>query len=509
MFYFCTIFAIIIVKPTNLDIGMSTNKTLEAIKSNDLFRNVDFDTLNFPFDAKNFLSFKENELVYSAGQNAEYLYLIINGEIKVKLNSVKRLLFKSPNQFFGELEILQNDIRTSSALADCDCLLYKIDSGLLENLCASSPALKANLSSSTIPKSENNISIKKIEEPQTVNSDIVLTADTRKFDLNVGIKDKPKHQTNVDIDKIQIKRFEQPPDLDDFIQEKYRKSDNKSLKTQMIDDMDDMNNWVITEQLVDVPPAKKEEPAKNVSTESVNDQPIEIATPKTNEKLNNNQVFDNKKQMKQFSNFILQDVKTPLIRIKHYSTVLSKFELPDEVKKVIGTLTGQTNSVLDLLQAQIDYSDKKIKNKLEVINFDEAANQSLTALSEYVESRNVKLFKKLSCFTNVKIDNRKFYVACYYILKFACDVMKQGGSIYCTSNTAGSNAVLTIRDENKFIKSNHLEDIFNPDFINENGDTIGLSLAISKFILESVGGSISVQPGESGTSYLVSIPVLL
>ena len=42
MFYFCTIFAIIIVKLTNLDIEMSTNKTLEAIKSNDLVQKCRF-----------------------------------------------------------------------------------------------------------------------------------------------------------------------------------------------------------------------------------------------------------------------------------------------------------------------------------------------------------------------------------------------------------------------------------------------------------------------------------
>ena len=92
----------------------------------------------------------------------------------------------------------------------------------------------------------------------------------------------------------------------------------------------------------------------------------------------------------------------------------------------------------------------------------------------------------MSCDAKVKIDTRKFYVACYYISRFACDVMKHGGNLYFSSNIEGANATLTIKDENKFIKANHLEKIFNPSFNNDNDEKIGLSLAISKFIIESM-----------------------
>ena len=491
---------------------MSTNKSLDSIKSNDLFKNVDFNTLNFPFDTKNFSAFKEDELIYSAGQNSDSIFLIVSGEIKIKLNSVKRLLFKSVSEFFGEIEILQDEDRTSSALADCDCILYQITSEVLENLCESSSNLKENLSSGSLPKSENNISIKEIEELATVNSDIVLNADTRKFDLNEAFNEKSNNHTTIDIDDIKINRFEEPPDLDDFIQEKYRKNDNKSLKTQMIDDPSDMTNWVITEQIIDINPPKIEVASKNSSTTQTNIERTVNSVDKLDELqplLDEKQDFDFKPYLNQFSNFIMQDVKTPLITVKHYSSMLSRFDLPEEVKKVINSLTGQTNSILDLLQASIDFSHNSIKNKLETVNFDDVANQSLTSLSEYVESRNVKLYKKLSCVANVKIDKRKFYVSCYYILRFSCDVMKQGGNIYCSSNIAGSDAVLTFKDDNKFIKQSHLKEIFDPGFTNGNGEIIGLSLAISKFILESVGGSISIQISDSGTSYLVSIPILI
>ncbi|HEX9253094.1 MAG TPA: hypothetical protein VF870_12680, partial [Ignavibacteriaceae bacterium] len=74
---------------------MNSNKTIESIKLNDLFKNLDFTSLDIPFDAKNFLEFKEGDLIYSSGQPSDFVYLLINGEVKIKLNSIKRLFFKS------------------------------------------------------------------------------------------------------------------------------------------------------------------------------------------------------------------------------------------------------------------------------------------------------------------------------------------------------------------------------------------------------------------------------
>ena len=48
---------------------------------------------------------------------------------------------------------------------------------------------------------------------------------------------------------------------------------------------------------------------------------------------------------------------------------------------------------------------------------------------------------------------------------------------------------------------------FDPAYTGSNGENLGLSLAITKFIIESMNGSINLQPSDSGTSYLVSFPV--
>ena len=640
---------------------MNSIKNIDSIKSNELFKNIDFLSIDFPFDAKNFEELKEGDIIYSAGQPANFLYLLIEGEVKVKLTSVKRLFFKSSNEFFGESEILGNTERNSSALANNDCTLYKIEKSLLNRLLNDSSELRLNLLNEQKSDTDKKEESTKIEDPTSTKSKLDLESDTIKIDINQVANSLPKYGTTIDIDKMQIHKYEQEPDLDDFIQQKYLESDNKSLKSKLIDNPDDMSNWIITEAPLDIIPPKNESQIKNTEVSSSSKEFSNVSTTASSSKINDdefkelkpssdikqvvknilefllhktdskvgaiylfssenqmlkeihqtnesiykgnksikegitglaardkkirfavsflndinynqeidrpndfvgdsiifipfvddknnllgiaqigsnetmftkseennikeyanycskilqeslsfkpNVVLSSKSELNQISNFIIQDVKAPLLTVKHYSAILSRFDLPEEVKKVISLLSGQTNSIIDILQASIDFSEKNTKNRLEIVNFDEELNHVLTFLSDYVESRNVKLFKKLDCDEKVKIDKRKFNVACYYISRFSCDVMKQGGNLYFSSKVEGTNAVLKIKDENKFIKQHHIDKVFDPAFNNDNDEKIGLSLAISKFIVESMKGAITAQIDDSGTSYLVSIPI--
>ena len=636
---------------------MNSNKSIEAVKSNNLFKGLDFASLNIPFDTKNFLEFKEGDLIYSSGQPSNFVYLLINGEVKVKLNSIKRLFFKSPNEFFGETEVMQKEQRSSSALANSDCLIYKIDESLVSKLLNDSSLLSGNL----LNESKKEVIENKIvpAEPESVNKIPELNLQTGTLQVeSINLVDiKPKYETSIDLDNIEIKPYEQEPDLDAFIQQKYLENDNKSLKSNMIDDPDDMTNWVISEGSLEEFSGKSKTVNSNFSASTpakifenklgsgIDSKKPTLPQPsndinkiakdildyllqktdsqigaiylfsqdsqmfeeiyQTNESIykckisikdgitgiaakqkeikfaisflndvNYNQEIDRpngfvgetlivipfvddknnllgiaqigsdetmftkdeerkvkeytnqcskilqqslafgsktsiskKSELSQISNFIMQDVKAPLLTIKHYSSILSRFDLPEEVKRVISLLSSQANSVIDLLQSSIDFSEKNSKTKLELVDFNEVMDNNLILLSDYVESRNVKLFKKLGEDAKIKVDTRKFYVACYYIARFACDMMKHGGNLYFSSLLEDTKVVLHIADGNKIDKNDLLEKVFDPGYTNSNGESLGLSLAIAKFNIESLNGSINLQSSESGTSYLISIPV--
>jgi signal transduction histidine kinase len=136
-------------------------------------------------------------------------------------------------------------------------------------------------------------------------------------------------------------------------------------------------------------------------------------------------------------------------------------------------------------------------------------NNNLTMLSDYVESRNVKLFKKIGEDAKVNIDVRKFYVACYYISRFACDMMKHGGNLYFSTKVENNFVILNIKDENIILTKDMLEKVFDSNFDHSDETNKGLSLAISKFLLEAMQIDFQLQTDGSGTNYIVSIPVSL
>lgn len=640
---------------------MSSNKYLEAIKENDLFRGIDLNSINFSFDSKRIVELKEGDLVYSSGQPADFVYLILEGEVKLKLTTLKRLLFKRAKEFVGEQEIISGIERNSSALANSNCILYKLDADVLRNNLESSANLQSRLNTETETVTEKpaaEFSIPLISPEKTAP---VISAEPQKFDLNQFKDFEPDRKTVVDIDNIKVSHYHREPDLDDIIQEKYLKSDNQSLKSQLLDNTNDLGNWVITETNLDISsPAKKTSfhdnekievdevitPSGRRHTESTKQQNtllpntgdlqlnakniVEFLLQKTNSLVGavyvvssdknyleelyqtNESIYKGRKSLKsgitgavakdkkiryavsfkndvnydpetdlpndfsgntlifvpfvddknellaiaqfgnnetmftkneesdlkdyasklaglfrpdqmpvqkalirtamstdisQFAKFLLNDVKAPLLTVRHYSSILSRFDLADEIKKVISLLSAQANKVIDLIQGTLDYAEKNTKVKMEAVNFNEFMEQSLSVLSEYVESRNVKLFKKLGMDARIKIDTRKFYVACFYISKFACDVMKSGSNIYFSSELNDNTLNLIIKDENKTVKESDVDNLFNPNLFNDSGENIGLSLAISKFIIEAMNANIKLQFNNPGLLYQISIPV--
>jgi len=494
---------------------MNSNKTIELIQSNDLFKDTDFNSLNIPFDPKSFLEFKEGDLIYSSGQPAEFIYLLINGDVKIKLNSLKRLFFKSPNEYFGETEVLKKETRDSSAVANSDCLLYQIEESLLTKLINDSSEIRAVLlyKDNNGPDDINHSSI--IEEVNKKISEVELISEPAKIDINQISDMSPAFETNAVMESSAVHHFSPAPDLDSYIQDRYIEKDNKSLKSQLLEDPDELSNWVITDENIDTV-FDENKSITDIKTETVTTGEMNepFNTPVNNSdsqdqilSIEHQNKSDNSAELSKFANFIMQDVKAPLLTVKHYSSILSRFDLSEEVKKVITLISAQTNSVIDLLQASIDFSEQDTKNKLESLSFNELMNNNLTLLSDYVESRNVKLFKKLDEDATIKIDSRKFYVACYYIARFACDLMKHGGNLYFSSKAENNSIVLNVKDENNILNNETIKQVLDINYSHDGISKTGLSLAISKFLIESMNCKLELQSSGSETNYMVSIPV--
>lgn len=503
---------------------MNSNKTIDLIKSNDLFKNLDFDSLNFPYDENNFLEFKEGDLIYSSGQPADYVYLLIDGEVKIKLSSIKRLLFKSPGEFFGEEEVLQKETRNSSVLANSNCTLYKIDETFVNKLFNDTSSINVNLNpDENVESTENNYDSKIIEQESQLSETVIYNSENELEKSNYEADNFDDYnnlkETTLAEDKTILPDYYPEPEPDYSAEERYFTANNNSNNFKEQNASEELNNWVLTDISPDSTPTA-ETVSLNEFELKTNEGESENEPTEKNEIEDSNIIAEHLKEqtkipetktevLSKLAEFIMQDVKSPLLTIKHYSSILSRFDLSDEVKKVISLISSQSVSVLDLLQASIDYSEGNTKTKLDEVSFNEVMNNNLTMLSDYVESRNVKLFKKIGEDAKVNIDVRKFYVACYYISRFACDMMKHGGNLYFSTKVENNFVILNIKDENIILTKDMLEKVFDSNFDHSDETNKGLSLAISKFLLEAMQIDFQLQTDGSGTNYIVSIPVSL
>jgi CRP-like cAMP-binding protein len=122
---------------------------LRFLKRNTLFKGASETYINLIIKPKNFFKVKEGEVIYSCGDEAFGLYLILMGEIKIKFCNERkkehRFNRRYLTDFFGESEVLDESKRNSSAVADKDCVLYKISSTELKSLISVNQTLYNNL----------------------------------------------------------------------------------------------------------------------------------------------------------------------------------------------------------------------------------------------------------------------------------------------------------------------------------------------------------------------------
>lgn len=119
---------------------MAQVKINESIKANKLFESVSPQELQLSISQKDVISFKEGDIIFQTGDAADEIYLLLEGEIKIKYAQPvdgQRIFEKTSGDFFGEKEFMERQARRSSAVSNKPSIVYKLHRDVVKSLVAS------------------------------------------------------------------------------------------------------------------------------------------------------------------------------------------------------------------------------------------------------------------------------------------------------------------------------------------------------------------------------------
>lgn len=208
------------------------------------------------------------------------------------------------------------------------------------------------------------------------------------------------------------------------------------------------------------------------------------------------------------ANFIIGDIKKPILTIKHFTEHIKKKSITPDVRQVLDMIIQQTNGVINLIQTTLSYSEGKTILRSKVQSLNKVIDEILEQLAEYVELRNVKLFRKYDKDVFVNVDRRELYQAVYQITKNACDALPNGGKFFISTKASETEVEIILKDEGLGIPPSILERIFEPFMSHGKKNGVGLGLCIAEKIVKEHEGRIIVESelGE-GTEVKILLPL--
>ena len=227
--------------------------------------------------------------------------------------------------------------------------------------------------------------------------------------------------------------------------------------------------------------------------------------------------MNNNQSQHDFISTVSHELRTPLTSIRGFAqTMLSSWDLLDDEskKQFLKIIEEQSNRLIKLVENILTVSkSQSIENYVfKSINTNEAINSVLPIIQQQYPNKkiNTKFNKNLP---EILIDKDKFQQIIVNLVENACKYSKENTDIIVKTDFANDNMIsVKVIDEGEEIKDEDKEKIFekfsrldNPLTRGVQGS--GLGLYITKTLVETMNGKISVESKNGITSFNVLMPI--
>jgi len=208
------------------------------------------------------------------------------------------------------------------------------------------------------------------------------------------------------------------------------------------------------------------------------------------------------------ANFLIQDIKKPVLVAKRYTEHLRTKPLTPDVLQIIDMLLEQLNQVADIVQTTSSYSEGNTILKMFSISLNSVIADYASRVEQYVEGRNCEISSEFDKDVTVKLDVKEFFQCYMHIVKNACDAMPEGGKIMISTKKVDKRVEINFRDTGLGIPEGFKDKVFDPFMSYGKKEGTGLGLSITKKIVEAHKGTIRFESsvGE-GALFIISLPI--
>ncbi len=216
---------------------------------------------------------------------------------------------------------------------------------------------------------------------------------------------------------------------------------------------------------------------------------------------------------------VAHEINNPLSAILNYVRLMLKIlgRQPDgsgqgqKFKRYLEIVEKETARCAEIVSGLLTFSRKSDIHK-EKVNVAELLEQCLLLSRHRLELSKIELDTDFGGNLPPVYGDANQLQQCVINLVFnAIDAMEQGGKIIiaASQDNASNNICIAVEDTGTGIDSEHLDHIFEPFFTTkQEGNGLGLGLAITYGIIANHGGSIDVMSKVGqGTKFVIKLPV--
>ena len=191
--------------------------------------------------------------------------------------------------------------------------------------------------------------------------------------------------------------------------------------------------------------------------------------------------------------------------------------LSNEQKDIIIKIVEKNEiliSLVDDLLSEAKIKERKISNKLDLVNIEDIIKCLINLEKEEIASKNIDFkFEKEKDLPPLRLDKEKISIALQNIFDNAIKYTPVGGKITLVISKDKNNLEIKISDSGIGIPENQKEMIFSKFFRADNNfnayaNGSGLGLSIVKDIIDAHGGKVWLKSEEGkGSEFFISLPI--